>query len=519
LGGSGEKDSESAAHSADLLKAVVETAVDAIVTIDERGTVLSANPATKKIFGYALDEVVGQNVKMLMPEPYHSEHDGYLRAYLETGVRKIIGIGREAEARRKDGTVFPIELSVSETATEQGPVFTGIIRDVTERRQAQEAMLAQRAAERANEAKSEFLSRMSHELRTPLNAVLGFAQLLDMRYDDPRIKEATQAILKAGNHLLVLINEVLDLARIESGTMTVSVEPTSLADVVTQAIDLVEPLAKRADVQIVVAPGSFQGVTVRADSRRLLQALINVVSNGIKYNRPGGKVAIQGEKEEGAYRLEVSDTGDGIPDEHRGRLFEPFARFGDPNVEGSGLGLAVSRSFITLMGGEIGLARTGPDGSVFFLRLLLAEPAPEPVGKRATEIMGERPKLGASPVVLYIEDNLSNYRLLEIALQDWGDIRLMSAVQGSVGLDLVRVHKPDLVLLDLHLPDMPGYEVLNAIKADPLISDIPVVVVSADAMNRQIQRLIEAGAEEYLTKPIDLRKLAEVVRRVLERGG
>ena len=498
-----------------LLKAVVDTAVDGIITIDENGTITSANPATTQIFGYRQSELLGNNVKMLMPEPYHGEHDSYLGSYRRTGERKIIGIGREVEGRRKDGTVFPLELAVSETATEDGRVFTGIVRDITERKRAQETMLAKEAAERANEAKNEFLSRMSHELRTPLNAVLGFAQLLDMRYDDPRIQEATQAIIKAGNHLLLLINEVLDLARIESGSLTVSIEPIELVGVVTHAADLVAPIAKKAGIEVEVDAPTFAGVTVQADPRRLLQALINVLSNAVKYNRPNGKVYVRGVREGARFRLDVRDTGIGIKERDREQLFQPFKRFGDLTVEGSGLGLTVSRSFVELMGGEIDLADSGPDGSTFTIRLDTAKPKARKNGKELAQELGEKPLLMGEPRILYIEDNASNLRLLELALEDWGDIKLLSAVQGQVGLDLARAHRPDLILLDLHLPDMQGYDVLNTLKSDPATSDIPVVVISADAMSRQIKRLIDAGAYDYLTKPLDLRRLGQVVRAVL----
>jgi PAS domain S-box-containing protein len=500
-----------------LLKSVVDTAVDGIITINEVGTIITANPATRKIFGYELEELIGKNVKLLMPSPYQEEHDGYLAAYRETGVRKIIGIGREVKGKRKDGSVFPLELAVSETVTEQGRVFTGIVRDVTERKRAQEMLLEKEAAERANEAKSEFLSRMSHELRTPLNAVLGFAQLLDMRYDDPRILEATQAIIKAGNHLLMLINEILDLARIESGTLSLSIEAIEIIDVISHAIDLTEPLAAKAGVTINVDFDSFSGVVVRADSQRLLQALINIISNAIKYNRPSGFVSIRGHREDGTFRIDVTDTGTGISEKDRPMLFAPFQRFGDLNIEGSGLGLTVTKNFLERMEGEIGLADSGPGGSTFFLRLKLAQASDIKDGKQAAGELGESPVLGGSPIVLYVEDNLSNFRLLELAMEDWGGIKLLSAVQGQIGLELAKAHKPDLILLDLHLPDIPGYEVLNILKSDPSTADIPVVVISADAMSRQIKRLIEAGAHEYLTKPIDLRRLGSVVRAVLEK--
>ncbi len=228
-----------------LLKAVVDTAVDAILTIDENGTIQTANPAIEQMFGYSPVELIGKNVRTLMPSPYHEEHDGYLANYRATGERKIIGIGRQVQGLRKDGSVFPIDLAVSETRTEGGRIFTGIIRDISDRIRSIELQFAKDAADKANAAKSEFLSRMSHELRTPLNAVLGFAQVMALQYDDPRIQEATHSIVKAGQHLLNLINEILDLSRIEAGQLSLSLEPVQLMAIIRQAIDLVHPLAEQ----------------------------------------------------------------------------------------------------------------------------------------------------------------------------------------------------------------------------------------------------------------------------------
>ncbi len=514
------KAEEALRNERSLLKAVVETAVDGIITIDELGTIVTANPATSKIFGYEQDELIGKNVKLLMPSPYHEEHDGYLANYRESGVRKIIGIGREVEGKRKNGEIFPLELAVSETETEGGRVFTGIVRDVTERKRVQDAIVAKEAAEKANEAKNEFLSRMSHELRTPLNAVLGFAQLLEMRFDDPKVIEATQAIIKGGNHLLMLINEILDLARIESGTLTVSVESVEISDVISHVADLVEPLAAKAGVSVFVTTASFQDVYVRADSRRLLQALLNVVSNAIKYNHKGGSVKIVGrETDKETFQIDVVDTGQGIPEEHHAELFQPFRRFGDLNIEGSGLGLVVSKSFIDMMEGSIELAHSSLEGTTFTVTLKKAQARPKRNGKELADELGAKPVLSGKPIVLYIEDNLPNFRLLELAFQEWGDIQLEYAKNGKEGLESAFALKPDLVLLDLHLPDIPGYDVLNTLKSKTETVDIPVVVISADAMTRQIRRLIEAGAHDYVTKPIDLHKLGGIVRSILEGRG
>ena len=502
-----------------LLKAVVETAVDGIITIDEEGTIITANPATTAMFGYSSGELIGNNVRMLMPEPYHGEHDGYLHAYRTTGKKKIIGIGREVEGKRKNGEVFPLELAVSETLTDLGRVFTGILRDVTERKRAQAAMFAKETAERANAAKSEFLSRMSHELRTPLNAVLGFAQLLEMRYEDPRIREASDAISKAGNHLLQLINEILDISRIESGSLTLSIEPVEVAEAVAHAVDLVAPLASRADVKLLTESASLQGATVRADRKRLIQVLINIVSNAVKYNRKGGQVFVSGsEAADGLFRLDIADTGPGISLENRASLFQPFVRFGDQSIEGSGLGLVVSQRFAELMSGRIELKDSSDRGSTFSIFLPKATAEELASVERVSAGLGDKPHFSGETKVLYIEDNLSNYRLLELAFQDWGGITLIAAVQGEIGIELAQAHAPDLILLDLHLPDISGEEVLRRLKSNPETRDIPVVVVSADAMSRQVKRLLSAGAVDYLTKPLDLRKLGTVMRGILGKG-
>lgn len=498
-----------------LLKAVVDTAVDGILTIDNLGTVLSANPAVERIFGYGPAELVGQNVRMLMPEPYHEEHDQYLTNYREGGPKKIIGIGREVKGRRKDGTVFPLYLGVSETKTESGVIFTGILRDISERQRAIELQFAKEAADQANAAKSEFLSRMSHELRTPLNAVIGFAQLLEMRYPDQEIQDAVYPILKAGKHLLNLINEVLDLAGIEAGRMTLSLEPVPLAQTLGHAMDLVRPLADAASISVNLSHPGGETDHALADRQRLLQVLINLLSNAIKYNKPGGRVTITCSRAQGGkHSIRVEDTGHGIRQEDRSRLFQPFERLGDFTVEGTGLGLVLSQRFVEVMGGELVLAESSPAGSTFEVTLKTA--TPDQLGRRLERSLtgaGSR-KIGAGRV-LYIEDNLSNLKLIEMTLAEWPGIELIPAMQGQVGLELAALHKPDLILLDLHLPDISGVQVLEKLKRDSATSAIPVVVISADATHGQVGRLRRAGAYEYLTKPLDIHEFLMVLEQLL----
>lgn len=499
-----------------LLHAVVDTAVDGIITIDASGAIQSANPAVERIFGYRPTELIGQNVRMLMPAPYHQEHDSYLANYLQTGHRKIIGIGRQVSGLRKDGTTFPLDLAVSETATPSGRIFTGVVRDISERLEAIELGLAKEAAERANAAKSEFLSRMSHELRTPLNSVLGFAQLLDMRYDDVEIREAAHSILKAGKHLLNLINEVLDLSGIEAGRLALSLEPIPVASVLEQAIDLLRPLAEGDGIQVVLDMRVDEDALVLADRQRLLQVIINLLANGIKYNRRHGMVEVLCESVGDSVNLKFRDTGAGITPANQAKLFQPFERLGNATVEGTGLGLVLSRRFVELMQGSISLLKSGPDGSVFAVELRRARMRPlEPVTKSRRP--GRRERIFAAGRILYIEDNLANLKLLEMTLSKWPHIELIPATYGSTGLEVAESVIPDIILLDLHLPDIGGAEVLQRLRSNPLTAAIPVVVISADATPGQIGHLRDAGAYDYLTKPIDINALLDVLEVLMPR--
>lgn len=498
-----------------LLKAVVDTAVDGILTIDGSGIVLTANPAVERIFGYSPTELIGKNVRMLMPSPYHEEHDQYLQNYRETGIRKIIGIGRDVSGKRKDGSTFPLYLGVSETRTEEGVIFTGIVRDITERRRAAELQLAKEAADQANAAKSEFLSRMSHELRTPLNAVIGFAQLLEMRQTDPAVLDAIHSILKGGKHLLNLINEILDLAGIEAGRVTLSLEPVVVDQILMQAIDLVRPLADHDQIVLQLNRQSYAETLVMADRQRLLQIFINILSNAVKYNRSGGQVTIESEEiGEKVHRVLIKDTGLGIPLELQDKLFQPFERLGVSNVEGTGLGLVLSRKFVELMGGNLSLTSSDERGSVFEVRLQKVDHSVVSRELDASSIARETRKIGSGRI-LYIEDNLSNLKLLEMMLEEWPAIELVSAMQGTIGLELALSLQPDAILLDLHLPDIPGADVLAKLKSDPKTALIPVVVISADATRGQAGKLRRAGAYDYLTKPLDLHVFLDVLEQLL----
>ena len=379
---------------------------------------------------------------------------------------------------------------------------------------------AEAEADRANRAKSDFLSRMSHELRTPLNAILGFGQLLEIESASASEQESVALILRAGRHLLGLINEVLDISRIEAGRLSLSLEPVAVGETMRGAVDLVRPLAQEHGIALRV-DDTGDGRHVLADHQRLQQVLLNLLSNAVKYNRPGGAVVVScGEVPGGRFQISVNDTGAGLTPEQLGRLFTPFDRLGAEarGVEGTGLGLTLSKHLIEAMGGAIRAHSQPGVGSTFSVELPLtvevaAEPSalPPPALHEAT---ASRPLR-----VVYVEDNLSNLRLVErvVALRRPG-VTLLSAQGGRDGIDLCRRHLPDLVLLDQHLPDMRGDEVLRVLRADSRTRDIPVVMLSADASPGQIRRLLAAGALAYLTKPLEIPRLLALLDEIVPRS-
>jgi signal transduction histidine kinase/CheY-like chemotaxis protein len=383
---------------------------------------------------------------------------------------------------------------------------------------------ARNTSDEANKAKSQFLSRMSHELRTPLNAVLGFAQVLELGALDDGQKQATNQILKGGRHLLELINEVLDLSRIEAGDLNLSPEPVLVADMVEEAVDLVRPLASNAGVDLTSTGSGTCNRYVLADRQRTKQVILNLLSNAIKYNRPGGTIVVFCQQRDGhTARVSVADTGFGIPAEKLGLVFDPFERLDADGrgIEGSGIGLALSQQLAQAMGGSLGVESTVGQGSTFWLDLPSAEGQIDRYQRLGTSIR-RREGADVRPVttVLHIEDNLANLELIEHVLERHDpEVEVVVAMQGRLGVELAREHEPALILLDLHLPDLAGDEVLAELRNDPLTASIPVVVLSADASPNHVQRLLAAGAAAYLTKPLDIVEFLTTIDRLTADGG
>jgi signal transduction histidine kinase/ActR/RegA family two-component response regulator len=392
-----------------------------------------------------------------------------------------------------------------------------------------ELELAIEEARAANQAKSAFLSSMSHELRTPLNAILGFAQILSsnaMPTTPEQKMEFSNHILKSGRHLLTLINEILDLAKVEAGALTLSMEAVDLAEVLAECRTMIEPLANTRGIRVLF-PDGCHGIQLRADRTRLKQVLLNLLSNAVKYNREGGAVVLDCvEAGPRRLRLSVRDTGMGLESGQVAALFQPFNRLGQEGgtQEGTGIGLVVTRRLVELMGGEIGVTSSPGVGSVFWIELGTegaAQAAPalpeEPVAPLSTAPEADS---GAEPrLVLYIEDNPANLKLVQEIVRFRPDLRLLSAPDGPAGLALARSRYPEVILMDLNLPGMSGFEVLAQLRRDPATAAIPAIALTANAMPRDVERGLAAGFDRYLTKPIDIDKFNEAIDGVLAQLG
>ena len=490
------------------LRAILDTVIDPIITIDERGFVESFNPAAESVFEFRAAEVIGRNVNLLMPEPFHTAHDGYLARYLATGERRVIGLGREVSGRRKSGATFPMELAVSELKFSNKRMFVGVVRDITERK-------------RLDRMKSEFVSTVSHELRTPMNAILGFTQLLSYDSNLTASQKANLAkVRKAGEHLLDLINDVLDLSRIEAGKVTLSLEPVVLGDLLLECRNMAQPLADARNIRLLMDVEAVADACVHVDRTRLRQVLLNLVSNAVKYNRDGGSVWVTcASVASRRVRVAVRDNGRGIALDQQAQLFQPFNRLGAERgeIEGTGIGLTITKQLVELMQGDIGFESSPGTGSTFWVEFAVESAAPASLAGRARDAAPVRPnRRSGTHRVLYVEDNPVNLELVQaLCAQFWPNMQLLSASTAEVGLELAAAQRPDLILMDINLPGMDGYQALARLQADANLCRIPVLAVTANAMKENIERGRAAGFADYLTKPIDIPKFIATLDRLL----
>ena len=499
------------------LSGLVNSVLDAIITVDSNHCITLFNPAAAIMFGLSAADALGSNIDRLIPSRFRPGHSDRIRRYAEAQVSaRTMGNLREIFGRHADGSEFPIEASIAQLEVDGEKMFTVVLRDITERKRLDQELQeknveldsARSVAEKANLAKSDFLSSMSHELRTPLNAILGFTQLIESGtpLPTPAQRRSIEQILTAGWYLLELINEILDLALIESGKTTLSTEPVSLLEVMLECRTMVEPLAEKRGIGMIF-PRFELPYFVSADRTRVKQVLINLLYNAIKYNKPEGSVAVEYTlSPPNSIRIGVCDTGKGLAPEQLAQLFQPFNRLGKEASaeEGTGIGLVVTKRLIELMGGTIGVDSTVGVGSVFWFELSLTT-APSLAVLEAEYATLMRPQVtDGTPVrtLLYVEDNPANLELVEQLIARRPDLRFLSAADGNLGVEFARVYQPEVIVMDINLPGISGLEVMQILRADPLTAHIPIIAISANALPHDIEKAIKAGFFKYITKPI-----------------
>ena len=520
-----------------LQSAILTSANFSIIATDEKGVIQLFNVGAERMLGYLAAEVVNK----ISPSDIHDPQEVTARAQalsleLETPItpgfealafKASRGIEDSYELTyiRKDGSRFPAIVSITALRDDYGDVIGYLLigADNSVRKHVElELNLAMAVAEKANLAKSDFLSSMSHELRTPLSAILGFAQLIESGTPAPTIaqKRSVDQILKAGWYLLDLINEILDLALIESGKLPISLEPISLAEVVRECQAMIGPQAQKYNIAMTF-PIFEIPYFVKADRTRVKQVLINLLSNAIKYNKLGGTVVVDCIVSSPArIRISIKDTGVGLEADKLAQLFQPFNRLGqEASVEqGTGIGLVVSKRLIELMGGAIGVESTVGVGSEFWIELNLSAEVQLAVdsARPMTITRGPIRADATRRTLLYVEDNPANLMLVEDLIARRPDLRLLSAMDGIRGIEIARASRPDVILMDINLPGISGIQALRVLARDPITAHIPVVALSANAIPRDIEKGLAAGFFRYLTKPIKVTEFMDTLDLALK---
>jgi PAS domain S-box-containing protein len=506
------------------LSGLVETAMDAIISVDADQNVRLFNRAAAEMFQVAASDALGSGLERFIPTRLHAVHREHLQAFAQTGsAARRMGAVSDLVGVRASGDEFPIEASISKLGEGRSVLMTVVIRDATEMRRAEQSRLAQLAAESASRAKTEFVSRMSHELRTPLNAVLGFSQMLQT-HPTERLSENQKAqvefIRQAGWHLLSLIDDVLDMSRIEAGGIHVDEISVDLVQVLDEGLRLGANLAETRDIDVEPAYQSGARVRVWGDPDRLRQVVINLLSNAVKYNKPGGSIRVEVLAGEDETHIDVIDTGLGMTALQLEHVYEPFNRLGRERsgVDGTGLGLALTQQLIQLMGGRIEIESQADRGTRVRVTLRTHAEAAESGLHALPNPAAAEVSVNDDPhgVVLYVEDNPVNLILVQQLLLRWPRVILLQAETGEAGLALARSAKPDLVLLDMRLPDMDGIAVLAALQGDESTHGLRVVALSASAMPDEVSAARKAGAFDYWTKPLDFEHFQREMKRLLD---
>ncbi len=507
-------------------RSLIDSNIDALMTTDPSGVITDVNKQMEALTGHSREELIGAFFKNYFTDP----------ALAEAGIKRVLAESKvtdyELTARAKDGAETVVSYNATTFHNRDG-VLQGVFasaRDVTERKRWDKVLqentveleTAKAAAEKANLAKSDFLSSMSHELRSPLNAILGFAQLMESDSPLPTStqKASIDQILHAGWFLLELINEILDLAVIESGRLSLSLEAVSLPEVLIECQAMIEPQAQKRGISMTF-PVFAGPCYIKADRTRLKQVLINLLSNAIKYNQTDGTVKVDYTPSvTGNMRISVKDTGAGLTPEMLAQLFQAFNRLGKEATgeEGTGIGLVVSKRLVELMQGKIGAESTVGSGSVFWIELIHDTIHHENYAKTVNTVMATSPILSGPKkrLLLYVEDNPANLKLVEQIIARHPDLRLLSAMNGKDGIALAIGYVPDVILMDINLPGISGIEAMKILRDDPITAHIPIVALSANAMPRDIEKGLEAGFFKYLTKPIKVNEFLETLNATLE---
>ena len=523
-----------------VLRAILDTAVDGIIIIDERGKIRSFNRSAETLFGHTASEVLGQNVKMLMPEPDSRKHDMYIANYLRTGKANIIGIGREVEGLRKNGTRFPMELSVSEIKTKGQRLFAGIARNISERKAAEQKILknqaelkkAKEAAEAANRSKSEFLANMSHELRTPLNGILGYAQLLRNHQKVDDVSKGIEIIYQCGEHLLSLINDILDLAKIEARKFKLQPSEFDLQEFLRPIADITKVRAEVKNLNFEYEECSNLPVGVKCDQKILRQILLNLLGNAIKFTEKGSVIlrvtAMNGsanaktmdpksktQSPMSRVLFEVEDTGIGIAPEHWAEIFDPFTQVKDSyeEVQGTGLGLPISKKLVKLLGSELKVKSSKGKGSIFWFELELPVipyfiPTKPNSEKTILKYKGKIRK------ILVVDDKQDNRAFLVNLLTSLG-FDVFESADGEDCLEKATQLKPDLIFMDLVMPVLDGFEATRRIRQSTELKDVIVIALSASVFDEDRKRSLVSGCDDFIAKPFRIKQLLEKIEEHL----
>ena len=526
--------------SNERINSIINTMVDGLISIDERGIMETFNPAAERIFGYAAAEVIGKNVSMLMPEPYHSQHDAYLSRYLATGEAHILGVGqsggREVAGQRKDGSTFPMALAVSEMRLGERRYFTGIVHDISIRKHAEELQReAKERAEQTSRVKAAFLASMSHEIRTPLGGMLGMLELLSMSHLDAEQATTLETARASGRGLLRIVNDILDWSKIEEGKLEIVPIPAALGPLLQDVVNTYSYAPSAKSLTMWQHVDSRLAPAYLVDQLRLSQVLNNFVSNAFKFTEQG-EIELRAELLEtqaagDLIRFSVKDTGIGISKEDQKTLFQNYSQASADTARlygGTGLGLAICRRLAEMMGGELGLVSEPGRGSVFSITLTLQRtdlsvemPVPRLADAAQRGIQPLFTNDMDAPLVLVVDDHPTNRELLARQIKMLG-LRAKTAENGRVGFSLWRDGRFAMVITDCHMPDMDGYEMTRSIRKIEALEGrphIPVIAWTANALSEEQERIEKAGMDELLVKPVNLRELRRMLTKWLMPHG